>query len=91
MLSSSSVNPHGFTAKVGDYGLARKNGPALPNNVYGTVTHMPPEVLLEGGMTKATDVYSFGVMLWEMLTASRAWAGMRHSEIVCQVSELLHG
>jgi serine/threonine protein kinase len=27
---------------------------------------MPPELLSEGRLSKAADVYSFGVMLWEM-------------------------
>jgi Protein tyrosine and serine/threonine kinase len=30
------------------------------------VTHMPPELLSEGQLSKAADVYSFGVMLWEL-------------------------
>ncbi len=33
---------------------------------FGTVTHMPPELLSEGTLSKQADVYSFGVMLWEM-------------------------
>lgn len=35
---------------------------------YGTVTHMPKEVLLESHISKAVDVYSFGVILWELYT-----------------------
>ncbi len=71
---SSDVYKHGFVAKVGDFGLAREAsaGPrSIKKNMYGTVTHMPPEALMDGGITKATDVYSFGVLLWEMLTGEQ--------------------
>lgn len=56
MLSSSSFNPHGFTAKVGDFGLARDLSPGtrLKDNNYGTVTHMPPEVLLDGHISQVS-------------------------------------
>lgn len=67
MLTKSATNEHGFTAKVGDFGLARINssdGSAHPverrlaDNAYGTITHQPQEVLSEGGVafTPAADV-----------------------------------
>ena len=31
---------------------------------------------------KAADTFSFGVMLWQMLTAVRPWAGLRHDQVV---------
>ena len=34
---------------------------------------------------QAVDVYAFGVLLWEMLTSSRAWAGLRHAHVICMV------
>ena len=30
-------------------------------------------------------MYAFGVLMWEMLTSSRAWAGLRHAHIICMV------
>ena len=30
------------------------------------ITHMPPELINEGKMSKAVDVYGFGVLLWEV-------------------------
>jgi serine/threonine protein kinase len=32
----------------------------------GTITHMPPELLEHGVSSKAADVYSFGVLLWQV-------------------------
>ena len=30
------------------------------------VTHMPPELIIDGKMSKSADVYAFGVLLWEL-------------------------
>jgi serine/threonine protein kinase len=37
----------------------------LPPSI-SQVTHMPPELLRDGQLSKAVDVYAFGVLLWEM-------------------------
>ncbi len=39
------------------------------------MTHMAPELLAHGRSSKASDVYAFGVLLWELATAGRAFAG----------------
>jgi len=36
----------------------------IQTKTYGTVTYMPPELLMEGKMTKACDVYGYGVIVW---------------------------
>eukprot|EP00879_Flechtneria_rotunda_P001352 GHRR01001502.1.p1 GENE.GHRR01001502.1~~GHRR01001502.1.p1 ORF type:complete len:1180 (+),score=462.14 GHRR01001502.1:255-3794(+) len=88
MLSSqdaaASVGGRGFVAKVADFGLARtlNHTSKVVTKTYGTITHMPPETLEHGLASKAADVYSFGVLLWQMVTGSRAWAGMSHMAVV---------
>jgi hypothetical protein len=45
---------------VSDFGLSRlvsNEAPVIQTRTYGTVTHMPAELLIEGKMSKAADVY----------------------------------
>ncbi|KAJ9524676.1 hypothetical protein QJQ45_024241, partial [Haematococcus lacustris] len=63
-------------AKVGDFGLSHmsKDGQSHVSNVrQGTPFYTAPEVLMEGRLTKAADVYSFGVILHELYCGQPAW------------------
>jgi mitogen-activated protein kinase kinase kinase 11 len=63
------VQQDAISAKVSDFGLSRAMGSAvshLSTNTVGTVTHMPPELLCSGQLRPAADVYSFGIMLWQV-------------------------
>lgn len=42
---------------------------------------MPPELLTTGRLSKSVDVYAFGVLLWEMCTGRRPWAGMMQMQV----------
>eukprot|EP00891_Asterochloris_glomerata_P000113 jgi/Astpho2/113/fgenesh1_pg.00004_%23_24_t len=92
LLISSSKKEKGFECKVADFGLARDGfdmKSKVETQTMGTVTHMPPELLMEGLLTKAGDVWAFGVLMWELYTSSRAWAGMRRGQIISAVT-ILH-
>ncbi|GLC33295.1 hypothetical protein PLESTB_000349600 [Pleodorina starrii] len=79
MLKSSGREGGGVMAKVADFGLAIKMD-HLKTHVsatfQGTLTHMAPEVLLHGQMSKAADVYAFGITLWEMFTGGLPYQGV---------------
>ncbi|KAK9825995.1 hypothetical protein WJX74_003878 [Apatococcus lobatus] len=87
LLCSCARDSRGWICKVSDFGLSRVlDGDSCYTKTYGTVTHMPPELMLNGCLSKAADVYSFGVLLWELYTGQRPWAGLRHAKIVVTVT-----
>jgi len=58
--------------KVADFGIARAIaavGTTAPGIVLGTVHYIAPEQAAGGSATPGSDVYSLGVVLYEMLTA----------------------
>ncbi|GLC34060.1 hypothetical protein PLESTB_000832900 [Pleodorina starrii] len=85
--STAAVGGRNFVAKIADFGLARHLDirTKIETRTYGTLTHMPAETLRDGVVSKATDVYSLGVLLWQMYTSSRPWAGLRHGQIIVMV------
>lgn len=69
--------------QVADFGLSKSLDikTRIQTRTYGTITHQPPETLLHGLVSRETDTYSFGVLLWQMYTGSRPWAGMSHAQV----------
>lgn len=56
LLTEDPAAAHGWVAKVTDFGLAREADLAarIKTRTYGTVTHMPPELLREGCLSTVT-------------------------------------
>jgi eukaryotic-like serine/threonine-protein kinase len=58
-------------AKVTDFGIARSletHGLTAPGRVLGTTDYVSPEQALGHDVTEQSDVYSLGIVLYEMLT-----------------------
>jgi len=63
--------------KVCDFGLARvKESVNTMTGQVGTYQWMAPEVLANERYTEKADVYSFGIILWEMATRQCPYDGM---------------
>ncbi|CAM6018927.1 unnamed protein product [Sphagnum balticum] len=64
-----------FNAKIADFGLARlfsENQSQLFTQVAGTFGYMSPEYATLGQLSTKVDVYSFGVLLLEIISGRKA-------------------
>ncbi|WCJ38486.1 cysteine-rich RLK (RECEPTOR-like protein kinase) 2 [Euphorbia peplus] len=63
-----------FRAKIADFGLARsfqEDKSHISTAIAGTLGYMAPEYLAHGQLTEKADVYSFGVLLLEIVTGKQ--------------------
>ena len=62
--------------KVTDFGLARElSANTDTGSLVGTVAYLAPEVIRRGKAETPSDIYSFGIMLFEMLTGQQPFRG----------------
>ncbi|KAL4615412.1 hypothetical protein ACB092_07G122900 [Castanea dentata] len=76
--SSNILLDENFVAKVADFGLthASKDGSIcfepVNTDIRGTPGYMDPEYIVSQELTEKSDVYSYGVLLLEIVTGRRA-------------------
>ncbi|XP_058091344.1 probable receptor-like protein kinase At1g49730 isoform X2 [Magnolia sinica] len=76
--SSNILLDENFVAKVADFGLAHASRSGsisfepVNTDIRGTPGYMDPEYVVTQELTEKSDVYSYGVLLLELVTARRA-------------------
>mmetsp|Transcript_27046 Transcript_27046/g.64980 ORF Transcript_27046/g.64980 Transcript_27046/m.64980 type:complete len:199 (+) Transcript_27046:1-597(+) len=83
------------TVKLIDFGLARiVENATVSNEVYemsgetGSLRYMAPEVADSKPYNQKADVYSFGIILWELVALKKPYDGMNREEFYYRV---VHG
>ncbi|XP_059287321.1 uncharacterized protein LOC132040683 [Lycium ferocissimum] len=87
LKSSNLLVDKNWTVKVGDFGLSR-----LKHETYlvtktgkGTPQWMAPEVLRSEPSNEKSDIYSFGVILWELATEKIPWENLNSMQVIAAV------
>jgi formylglycine-generating enzyme required for sulfatase activity len=88
------IGPDGY-AKVLDFGLAKlreirgEDAATLlkttPGIAMGTLGYMAPEQISGGDVTPAADVFSLGIVLYEMVAGRRPFEGATANEVVASI------
>ncbi|RHZ76337.1 hypothetical protein Glove_199g143 [Diversispora epigaea] len=81
-ILSTSFKSEGIM--ISDFGLSKLIG-ANPNNpekknIFGVLPYIAPEVLSGEEYTKAADVYSFGIIAYEIVTGFPPYSGIPHDK-----------
>jgi serine/threonine-protein kinase len=75
-------------ARVLDFGVAKAAGrmqTTREGQIKGKLSYMPPEQLRGAQVGRQSDIYAAGVMLWELITGQRLFAGDNEGAIVAKI------
>ncbi|CAN4087278.1 unnamed protein product [Withania somnifera] len=77
-----------WTVKICDFGLSRimTNAPMRDSTSAGTPEWMAPELIRNETFTEKCDIFSFGVIVWELFTLRRPWEGIPPNRVVYAVA-----
>ena len=78
-------------AKIGDWGSARAVALADSKSKnmtrgIGTACWLAPEVINSGHSSVGSDVYAYGIILWEVMTRKEVYAGLTAEQIIAKVA-----
>ena len=70
--------------QLADFGLSRvldTGRTHVSTQTHGTLAYQPAELLQEGKLTKAADVHSFGMIMYEVYTHKRLFDGCNMGQV----------
>ncbi|CAI2165943.1 4556_t:CDS:2 [Funneliformis geosporum] len=75
---SGNIFSSGVTGDLGISKFGTESSDPDGNEVYGIIPYVAPEIFQGQGYTKASDVYGFGMIMWEFLTGRRPFWNRDH-------------
>ena len=65
---SGNILSRGSSCYITDLGLCRPANETSQEKIFGVLPYVAPEVLQSQPYTQASDIYSFGIMAYELLS-----------------------
>src|SRR5207247_2073276 len=92
-LHSGNILSHSIRrSQIGDLGLCQQqvvDKKDNPNKIFGVIPYLAPEVLSSKPYTKESDIYSFGMIMWEFTTGKKPFHDRSHDH--CLILNILEG
>ena len=80
---------YGNVVKIGDLGLSKSATAEFTdddNENYGIIPYMAPEIFEGQKYTEASDIYSFGMIMWEVMTGRRPfWDRSHDTDLIIEI------
>jgi serine/threonine-protein kinase len=79
-----------YFVKLLDFGLAKSQSLTRlteTGQILGTINYLPPEQITHQKVSLASDIYSLGVVFYEMLTLEKPFLGESTIDIIKQIIE----
>jgi len=90
LKSSNILIDDNWKIKIGDFGLSRfinKKNPSENSGRIGTPHWMAPEILKGENYEESADIYSYGMILWEILSLEIPYFGIDPRKLMSYVAE----
>ncbi|GAB5368305.1 hypothetical protein AAMO2058_001308000 [Amorphochlora amoebiformis] len=83
-----------WTVKLGDFGESRifsEEVAVTPADFVGSYAYMGPEIISTTHYDTKADIYSLGIVLWEVLTQERPYQGIKQTTVLRNVVDAAQG
>ena len=91
-MHSGNIFSYGiFISQIGDLGLCQQvvDKKDSSNKIIGVIPYLAPEVLSRKPYTKESDIYSFGMIMWEFTTGKKPFHDKPHNHLL--ILHILNG
>ncbi|GES73410.1 kinase-like domain-containing protein [Rhizophagus clarus] len=63
---------------IGDLGLSQPANNSSNNEIYGVIPYVAPEIFKGGAFSKESDIYSLGMIMWELTSGRKPFFNVEH-------------